>query len=244
MRAKRKATVAVAHGPNKDHHEAAFQMESLWERTFNSVPDLIAILDRDYRIVRINQPMAEKLGRSPEQCIGLLCYECVHGRKEPSPLCPHALALADCKEHTAEVHEDRLGGYFLVTSTPLRDETGQIVGSVHVARDITAQKKAQEILRDLLEASDHERQLISCEIHDGLAQELAGALMQLDAFDCLKGTNPAQAAWSYSLGVQMLRDGLAEARRLIAGLARPNIEKVGYSPPSRTLSKNPTDGAR
>ena len=48
--------------------------------------------------------------------------------------------------HAAEVHDDRLGGYFLVTVTPLRDESGQIIGSVHVARDINEQKKALEVL--------------------------------------------------------------------------------------------------
>ena len=41
-------------------------MESrLWEFAFDSVPDLIAIIDRRHRIVRVNQPMAEKLVRRP-----------------------------------------------------------------------------------------------------------------------------------------------------------------------------------
>ena len=110
MSAKCKPSVAVAHSPKESHGETAFHVESLWERTFNSVPDLIFILDLDYRIVRVNQSMAEKLGRSPEQCIGLLCYECVHGSKEPPPFCPHTVVLADGREHTVEVHEDRLGG--------------------------------------------------------------------------------------------------------------------------------------
>ena len=127
---------------------------------FNSVPDLIAILDRQHRIVRVNQPMAERLGRTPEQCVGLKCYESVHGSSEPPSNCPHALTLADGKEHVAEMHDDRLGGYFLITVSPLRDESGQIIGSVHVARDISQQKRAQEVLRHLLESSDHERHLI------------------------------------------------------------------------------------
>ena len=86
-------------------------------------------------------------------------------------------------QQAAEVHEDRLGGYFLVTATPLRDESGKVIGSVHVARDITEQKKDMEVLRHLLETSDHERNLISCEIHDDLAQQLAGAVMQFE--ECL-----------------------------------------------------------
>ena len=114
---------------------------------------------------------------------------------------------------------------FLVTSSPLRDDAGQVIGSVHVARNITAQKKAQEILRHLLEASDHEHQLISYEIHDGLAQQLAGALMQFEAYKYLKEQSPEQAARAHASGVQLVREGHAEARRLIGSLRPPQLEE-------------------
>ena len=82
------------------------------------------------------------------------------------------------------------------------------------------QKKAQEILRHLLESSDRQRHLISCEIHDGLAQELAGAIMQFQAYRSFQRTNPKRAAKAFDLGMQLLRQGNAEARRLIEGLRR------------------------
>jgi PAS domain S-box-containing protein len=228
MSVKQKPDVAVAQSLNQHQGAAAFPMESrLWERAFDSVPDLIAILDRQHRIVQVNQPMAEKLGRTPEQCVGLLCFESMHGTSEPPWFCPHALSMADGKEHTVEVHDDRLGGYFLVTATPLRDESGQIVGGVHVARDITEQKKAQETLRHLLESSDHERHLVSCEIHDGLAQQLAGAIMQFEAYHCLTEKSPARAAKVLALGIQLVREASAEARRLIGGLRPPQLNEGG-----------------
>lgn len=49
------------------------------------------------------------------------------------------------------MHDDHLGGDFIVSTTPLRNEQGQIVGSVHVARDITERKKAEDLLRSALE---------------------------------------------------------------------------------------------
>ena len=174
MRVGCEPSMAVARSLDEDHREIPFQDENLWERTFNSVPDLIAVLDRNCRIVRVNQPMAEKLGCPPEQCIGLFCYECVHGSKEPPPFCPHTVVLADGREHTVEVHEDRLGGDLLVTSSPLRDDAGQVIGSVHVARNITEQKKTHDILRHLLEASDHEHQLISYEFMMALRSNWLG----------------------------------------------------------------------
>ena len=115
-----------------------------WERTFDAMPDLIAILDDHHRILRTNKAMAQRLGLTPEQCVGKVCYRAVHGLDSAPDFCPHTLALADGREHVAEVHEDCLGGDFLVSTTPLVDEQGRSIGSVHVARDITGRKLREE----------------------------------------------------------------------------------------------------
>ncbi len=119
-----------------------------WERTFDSVPDLITILDNKHRIVRANKAMAQALGTNPEGCVGLECYKCVHDQEQPPFFCPHQLAMLDGKEHTSEVHEDRLGGDFIVSATPLKDEHGHMIGSVHVARNITFRKQMENKLEE------------------------------------------------------------------------------------------------
>jgi PAS domain S-box-containing protein len=119
-----------------------------WEWTFDSVPDLVAVLDPSSRIVRVNRAMAERLGLPPEQCVGLRCCETVHGRSEPPEFCPNALTLTDGKGHAVEMHEERLGGDYLVSTTPIFDESNRLIGSVHVARDITEQKRAQKALKE------------------------------------------------------------------------------------------------
>ena len=157
--AGRTVVATIAQGTDiterKQAEEAALRAKETWERTFEAVPDLIAILDQRYRIVRANRAMAQRLGVTPDECIGKICYEVVHGLDCPPEFCPHAPSLADGREHTAEVHEPRIGGEFIVTVTPLADEQGRRLGSVHVARDITERKRAEEVVRRHREDLDH-----------------------------------------------------------------------------------------
>jgi hypothetical protein len=78
--------------------------------------------------------MADKLGLKPEQCFGMHCYGCVHGSEKWPDDCPHTKSLRDGKIHVAELFEEKLGGDLIVTTTPLKDEKGNVVGTVHVAR--------------------------------------------------------------------------------------------------------------
>ncbi|MCM0080716.1 PAS domain S-box protein [Geomonas sp. Red32] len=128
----------------KKTEEAIRRGKEEWERTFDSVPDLIAIMDGQHRIVRVNRAMAQRLGTSPKECIGQVCYRSVHGTEHPPCDCPHTRSLLDGREHQGEIYEERLGGHFLVSTTPLFNKEGVMTGTVHVARDITERKRTEE----------------------------------------------------------------------------------------------------
>lgn len=125
-----------------------FQAKEDWEHTFDAVPDLIAIIDKNYQIIRANKAMANKLGVHPDDAVGLTCYRAVHGMNSPINSCPHKKLLKDGCEHSVEIHEDKLKGDYLVSVSPLYDSPGKLMRSVHVARDVTQRKKAEEKLLD------------------------------------------------------------------------------------------------
>ena len=141
----------MSHSPNNPSKPrdplAAFEAAAPWEHTFHVVPDPMAILDCDHRIVRVNRAMCGRLGLSPQECVGQPCYRLVHGTDAPPSFCPHVKLLRDGKEHSAEVHEENLHGDFLVSVSPLRDATGRLLGSVHIARDITERKLVEDEVR-------------------------------------------------------------------------------------------------
>ena len=111
----------------------------------------------------------------------------------------------------------------LVTVVPRNDREGRFVESFGLFFDITERKRAEEALERerqslwrMLQASDHERQTISYEIHDGLAQYLAAAVMQFQVFDGLRESNPEEAKKAYDAAVQLVSQSHSEARRLIS----------------------------
>ena len=123
------------------------QLQREWEFTFSAIPDPVMILDTRHRIVRLNRAMAKALGREAPEVMGKACYEILHGSKAPISCCPHSQLLHDGREHFTEVKDEKLGGTFRVSVSPLYDERHRLIGSVHVARDITEIKKAEEELR-------------------------------------------------------------------------------------------------
>jgi signal transduction histidine kinase len=85
-----------------------------------------------------------------------------------------------------------------------------------------AQREEQRHLEHLLEMYERDRQLVSYEIHDGFVQHATGALMSFQAALSQLQEDASLAHQSMAQGVQMLQDGIAEARWLISGL-RPTI---------------------
>ncbi|MEI6505893.1 MAG: ATP-binding protein [Planctomycetota bacterium] len=88
-----------------------------------------------------------------------------------------------------------------------------------------ALNRERNVLRRLIEIQERERQLVSYEIHDGLAQYLAGALMHLEA--CQHAQRDRPASQELEEGIRLLREATEESRRLIGGLRPPALDELG-----------------
>jgi len=120
-----------------------------WKNTFNSMSDFVSVHDNDHKILKANKTLVDFLGvESQEELIGKHCYELFHKSGKPFPNCPHSESQKTLKPSTKEIIDPKIGFPLLVTASPYFDKDGKHIGSIHIARDITEIKKAEEELKN------------------------------------------------------------------------------------------------
>jgi len=172
-------------GINKDITERKQAEEKVrsaaeeWRTTFDSITDFVSIHDRDNRIVRVNKAFADAHKTTPKEFIGKVCHQLVHGTKEAPANCPHRKTLKTGKPATIEVFDPNLGIYVQESTSPIFDKKGKVAGSVHIAKNITEQKRMEEqlMLTDRLASIG--------ELASGIAHELNNPLTSVIGFSQL-----------------------------------------------------------
>jgi len=118
-----------------------------WRTTFDSIQDPVSIHDKDFRIVRTNKAFAAAFGMEIKELLGKKCHQIIHATEAPWPNCPHRQSLESGKPVTEEFFEPRLGRYLQVSASPISNDQNEVIGSVHITKDITGQKQIEEVLK-------------------------------------------------------------------------------------------------
>jgi len=133
-----------------DHRQAEEKVRQVaeeWQTTFDSISDMVSIQDRDYKLIRINKAYSDAVGMKMEDIIGRHCHEVVHNAASHILNCPHHRTIETKKAMTQEVFEPRLGAYLEVSTSPIFDKAGEVIGSVHIAKNISERKRAENLIR-------------------------------------------------------------------------------------------------
>ena len=83
----------------------------------------------------------------------------------------------------------------------------------------------QQFLLHLFRAQEYERKLAAYELHDGIAQYAAGAIMHLETYLHTLGHEPPPT--QLDVTCDLLRKTLDESRRIINGLRPPILDEAG-----------------
>ena len=135
-----------------------------WETTFDSIEDLIVLLNQDGTIVRVNEALARYFQATPEHLIGRKCYEVFHGLDHFLEGCPHLQLLRTGQAHSADLWEPGLGAWLNVSVYPRRSSEGDLLGSVHIVRDITKRQQLEaereRLYQELQQSEEKYRDLV------------------------------------------------------------------------------------
>ncbi|MDP2166828.1 MAG: GAF domain-containing protein [Thermodesulfovibrionales bacterium] len=117
-----------------------------WEETFDSIASPIFIHDLNYKVVKANKAYREVSGFGFEDIIGKPYWEIFPKMDGPLPSCKKAIESGNTEEKTGEIKTPS-GGTFISDAFPIYEE-GKPVAFVHVFKDISKLKKAQERIKE------------------------------------------------------------------------------------------------
>ncbi|PKN43706.1 MAG: hypothetical protein CVU60_01435 [Deltaproteobacteria bacterium HGW-Deltaproteobacteria-18] len=109
------------------------------ERTFDTISDIVFLLDGTGIVQRANKTLAVRLGLAPKEIVGRTCKE-IFGCAECH------FPQGDCSSREIAVIFPNLPGRFMVRCNSLLDSSGAAIGKVFVARDVSASEKIRETL--------------------------------------------------------------------------------------------------
>jgi PAS domain S-box-containing protein len=213
---------------NHDFSSKLFNPDSdVWELIFDSMPDMVALIDLNNIVVKANKAMRQRVNIGDMSLTGHSCNKLMHDHGCTLSNCPHLSMINDRKPHSVELYEPKFGSYLNITTTPIFDSENNLLGSLHIARDISIQKESEAQLlkynNELKELNQSKDKFFSIVAHD-LRSPFQGMLgftdLILDEIDTLSKAeilNYLQKVRDSSYSTFTLLENLLDWSRLQTG---------------------------
>lgn len=210
--------------------------ESLWQAVCAVTSSYVLVIDRAGTLLFANRL---EQGRALEELLGRNILDFAPPESEQAIRAALEAVFSQGVVHAFETVARQLSGAlacYAVRACPI-EVNGERVAALLCVDDVLPLKTSEETLRherhvlgQLLEIQERERQLVSYEIHDGLSQYLAGAMMHLQALEHASSTGTLEEGRhkrDLDESLRLLRAAVDESRRLIGGLRPPALDELG-----------------
>jgi PAS domain S-box-containing protein len=222
--------------------EEVLQHRRLLEDTFNSLVDLVVVVDANLRVVQINEAFTTRVGAARTSLMDrpvseLVGAEMAQWIAEDDRARGRRTRVAARTARTQQFTDTRLHGTFSTTITPLLNQDGEPVGRVLVARDITTQLRLESEREALRERLGQSEKLASLgQFVAGIAHEMNNPLQGvLGHLELLMETSPAAKPLRRDLrriylegdrAAKIVRNLLVFAGKRRAGRERVRIDRI------------------
>ncbi len=116
---------------------------------FKGIKDRISIVDCNFNIIRVN-PAMEGIYKEKMPLIGKKCFNVYHNRNNICPNCPSLHTIKTGENHSIIIRsplEGTMKGWIELSSYPLTNTNGKVIGILEHIKDITTHIKVKEDLK-------------------------------------------------------------------------------------------------
>ena len=170
-----------------DTHEKLRREESRLRTLVQTIPDLVWLKDRYGVYLQCNGMFERFFGAKEADIVGKTDFDFVDGELAQFFREHDRLAMEAGKptrnEEWLTFASDGRRGLFETIKTPLKDEKGDLVGILGIARDITERKQAEESLHQSREALQESEERVKAKLETILSPE--GEIASLDLEDII-----------------------------------------------------------
>lgn len=118
-----------------------------WSNTFESIHDMVLLHDPQYRILKANPSLLSRVAKSQAEVVGELCEAVLPKDELDWENCPYCRGTEDGFFEGP----DPFGGYSVTSTSTFTDQGTKQKGTIHVVRDITERRAAEQKYRSLFE---------------------------------------------------------------------------------------------
>lgn len=160
--------ISLVRKKDGGRHQVLSEVTSDYMKSvLDAFPCYVMLIDADHRILCANRAVREKLGVEPDEILGGYCPTVVHGTEGPYEGCPLEKARRLDKAVEVEYHDAKIDRILNsgVYPTPYETSPGNTV-YLHVVRDVTEQRTAEQNLRRAHEAQRFVNEVLRLSLRD------------------------------------------------------------------------------
>jgi len=102
-----------------------------WQSTFDSIQDLVIILDSGFQILCVNAAAISFFNLPQERIIGNRCHALMHGTDFSPAVCPSTKAFQSRRHEEVEIFHEAKDAWLLASADPILDADGEVARIVH-----------------------------------------------------------------------------------------------------------------